>query len=171
ACVAGAAPGGVCGVWRRGWYAARRCASAAACCAWRSSSARSGAAPAQSRSRLSSRAWATKSAVSTARPRTAAKPANAPSVFVCSLNDSPARTATVISAMLRDRAGVGTDAGGRELCDARREAGGVALQDQQGDVVEHLLDHVGVERLALDAHDLLDRRGLRPLVGIEQLLV
>ena len=46
-----------------------------------------------------------------------------------------------------------------------RQPGGVALEHEQPDLVEHRLDRLGVERLALGEQDLLGGRRLRALVA------
>src|SRR6476619_3340874 len=59
----------------------------------------------------------------------------------------------------------------RERADTGREGRGVALQDEQGDLVEHGLDLLGIERVAVGADDALGLRRARALVGVEQRLV
>ena len=43
---------------------------------------------------------------------------------------------------------LGGGTGGRELADLGRQAGRVALEHEQRDLVEHRLDGVGIERIA-----------------------
>src|ERR1700712_5261700 len=52
-------------------------------------------------------------------------------------------------------------------CESRR----VALQDEQRDLVEHGLDLLGIERIAVGADDPLGLGPARALVGVEQRLV
>jgi hypothetical protein len=59
----------------------------------------------------------------------------------------------------------------RQLGDLGGQAGGVALQRQQPDLIEEVRGELRVDRLALGEDDLLRARGLRPLVVVEQLLV
>src|SRR6478752_10191029 len=60
---------------------------------------------------------------------------------------------------------------GGERAHAGREARRVPLQDEQRDLVEHGLDLLGIERIAVGADDPLGLRRARALVGIEQRLV
>src|SRR3954462_10048366 len=59
----------------------------------------------------------------------------------------------------------------RQCRDLRRKAGGVALQYEQRDLVEHGLDGARVERVAAGQRDLLRVRGLWALEGVEEVLV
>ena len=97
-----------------------------------------------------------------------------------------ARISAVMSAPRRRRSGSGSVHGGvriglgiqpddlgtrRQLGHLRSQPRRVALQHQQPDLVEHLLYDLRRARLALGAQDLLGRRRLRALVGVEELLV
>src|SRR6476620_1880352 len=59
----------------------------------------------------------------------------------------------------------------RERADTGREGGRVALQDEQGDLVEHGLDLLRIERIAVGADDPLGLRGARARVRVEERLV
>ena len=59
----------------------------------------------------------------------------------------------------------------RQLGDLGGERGGVALQHEQADLVERLLDPGRVDRGRVGAQDLRRGRRLGLLVGVEQLLV
>jgi hypothetical protein len=50
-------------------------------------------------------------------------------------------------------------------------AGGVALEHEQRDLIEHRLHDRGIERVAAGERDLVGGRGLGALVGVEEVLV
>src|SRR3954466_8017203 len=109
----------------------------------------------------------------TASPGMAARPAMAPIVWSWSLTDSAA-------ASMGGRRSLGGRAYGRtgraraqsrELGDLPCQPRRVALQHEQPDLVEHVVDRLGVGPLALGAQDALGPRLDPPFVGVEQLLV
>jgi len=51
------------------------------------------------------------------------------------------------------------------------ERRGVALEHEQVDLAEDLLDRLGIERLAGGAEDLLSGRRLHPLVRVKEILM
>src|SRR4051794_33050352 len=59
----------------------------------------------------------------------------------------------------------------QQLGDARREPGGIALEDQQADLVEGLLDPARIQRSAVGAVDLRRLGRVRALVRVEEVLV
>src|ERR1700712_3026194 len=59
----------------------------------------------------------------------------------------------------------------RQLGHLRSKTGRIALQHEQADLVEHLVDDLRGALSALGAQDLLGRRRLWSLVGVEELLV
>ena len=66
---------------------------------------------------------------------------------------------------------LGRRTGGRELADLGRQAGRIALEHEQRDLVEHRLHGGGIERIAARERDLVGGRGLGALEGVEQVLV
>src|SRR5947209_10025133 len=58
-----------------------------------------------------------------------------------------------------------------QLRHAFRQPCGVPLKSEEVDLRERLLDPRWIERVAVGADDLLRRGGLRPLVGVEQILM
>src|SRR4051794_20847320 len=111
-------------------------------------------------------------------PNTAATPAYDPYCWTLSWRERAAASAVMKESMLGNgpycrrltRIG-GHRIAGREGAHVRGQAGRVALEDEQRDLVEHRVRRRGIERLALGAHDLLGRRRLLELVGVEEILV
>src|SRR6187200_3299747 len=111
-------------------------------------------------------------------PNTAATPAYDPYCSTLSCSERAAASAVMKESMLGNgpnggrlaRIGGHRRAGGQRA-HARGEPGRVALKDEQRDLVEHRLDSGGIEGLALGQHDLLGRRRLGTLVGVEEVLV
>src|SRR3954453_1789006 len=111
-------------------------------------------------------------------PNTAATPAYAPYCSILSWRERAAASAVMKESMLGNGPYCGrlTRIGGhrmarRQGADVRGEARRVALEDEQRDLVEHRVGRRRVERLPLGAHDLLGRRRLLELVGVEEVLV
>src|SRR4051812_32187321 len=157
--------------------AARR-SSAAATARASSSAARSGARPAHSRSRLTSRACAKYRSDSTPRPNTAAMPAYEPYCWALSWSERAAASAVMKGSMLGNGPYGGrlTRVGGHRLAGRQRahaggESGGVALEHEEGDLVEHRVGRGRVQPIALGQHDLLGGGRLLELEGGEQVLV
>src|SRR5215207_47236 len=166
---------------------ARRVAVAVASATTRCSSsrARSGARPAHSRRRLSSRACEKYSSDSTARPKKAAMPTYTPYFSTWPWKESASRTMCNEPLILgavpagtrlqrNHRAGIERRrhlAHGGQLTHLHRQGGGVAVEHEPSDLVERLLLPGRIEARMLGPEDLLRRRRLRPLVRVEQLLV
>src|SRR4051794_23166043 len=131
------------------------------------SAARSGARPAHSRRRFTSRAWEKYRAESTASPGMAAMPAYAPT---CSINRTASTDPTLLGVAERNR-GVRHPAPLRQHRHHCRKALGVARVHELLDLGERLLDPLRVERRALRNEDPVLAGRARPLVAVEQLLV
>src|SRR5919109_193721 len=111
-------------------------------------------------------------------PNTAATPAYAPYCSTLSWSERAAASAVMNWFMLGNGSYGGRlpRIGGHRLTDRERvhvgrQAGRVALEDEEGDLVEHRIGGGRVERLALGEHDLLGGRRLLELVGVEEVLV
>src|SRR5688572_4824764 len=130
---------------------------------------RSGARPAQSRSRRTSRACEKYSSASTASPRKAAIPTYAPTRSTSSTLLLRERLDVLAGAVLRRRADRREDLAG-ELCQRLGEIGLVPALHQPLDPLEDLLDPLRLELDALGAQDAVRVRGDRTLARAEQLL-
>src|SRR5438105_3463785 len=75
------------------------------------------------------------------------------------------------AASLRGDAGARSRPRGRQLGHLVRQRRGIALEYEQVDLAEGVLDPARLERRALGAQDLLGDRRLRALVGVEEVLV